>query len=126
MAPDAFAPRKPLDNLERPNPRQSQLPADLAAAIVSAFARRAALEAAGRSSESLEPMWWLAVQICTRVPGLAGEPGVVGIRLCELPVDAQPSQAWARIRTAAKADEWEYAHDHHHCVRVGDWRGWVA
>jgi len=126
VAPDSFAPRKPIDNPERPKPPPSQLPADLAPAIVSAFARRATLQAAGRSSECLEPMWRLAAQICTRVPCLAGEPGVVGIRLCDLPVEASPSQVWARVRTAAKADEWEYAHDHHHCVRVGDWRGWAA
>jgi len=78
------------------------------------------------SDERLEPIWKLAALICSRFPCLANEPGVVGIRLCELPTETPPARVWTIIRTAARADEWEYARDHHHCVRVGDWSGWAA
>jgi len=126
MAPDPLPPRKPISNPDRPKLPPTRLPAEVAGIIRSAFARRADLEAAGARERCMQPMWELAAEICSRFPCLAAEPGVVGIRLCELAADTPADQVWARVRTAPRADAWEYARDHHHCVRVGDWSGWAA
>lgn len=98
------------------------LPSGLRDVIAAAYRRRAELAAASTDvAAARRPMWELTAALGRAVAVLAMEPGEVAIRLCELPGDAAPEQVWARVRTAPRADAWEYSHEHHHCVRVGDW-----
>lgn len=112
-------------NPARPPLPPKELPGELRDIIVTAYRRRVVLAAASAArGERLRPMWDLTTTLCEAVPELAGELGEVAIRLCELPADATAEQVWSRIRTAARADMWEYSQEHHRCVRIGNWRPW--
>lgn len=126
MAHHPYRPPTSISDPDRSPLPPPGLPADVEKLISSAFARRAALEASGARDESTRPMWDLTAQLCSRISALSAEPGVVGIRLCELPADTPPDRVWVKVRTAPRADAWQYARDHHVCVRVGDWRRWAA
>lgn len=113
-------------NPARPPLPPKVLPGELRDAIVAACRQRAELSAASAgAAASRRPMWDLTALLCGAVPALAIEPGEVAVRLCELPLDATAEQVWARVRTAPRADMWEYSHEHHQCVRIGDWRAWL-
>lgn len=123
MTPDPLPSPKPVDNPRRSKLPPARLPANLAGVIASAFESRTVLEASGAPDRQRnKPMWELTAALCEAVPVLAAESGEVAIRLCELPVDATAEQVWDRVRTAPRADMWEYSREHHQCVRVGDWR----
>lgn len=126
MAQQPFRPPTSISDPDRSPLPPPALPADVAEIISSAFARRAALEASGARDEGMRAMWDLTTQLCSRILSLSAEPGVVGIRLCDLPADTPPDRVWAKVRTAPRADAWQYARDHHVCVRVGDWTEWAA
>lgn len=113
-----------INPARRPLPPK-QLPTELRDVIVTAYERRATAAAGSAADhERLRPMWELTTTLCAAVPEMAGEPGEVAVRLCELPSDATAEQVWDRVRTAPRVDMWEYSHEHHHCVRVGDWHPW--
>jgi hypothetical protein len=123
VAADAGRASTPAVNPARPPLPPKVLPEELRDAIVAAYRQRAELSATGAASR--RPMWDLTSLLCEAVPALAIEPGEVAVRLCELPLDATAEHVWARVRTAPRADMWEYSHDHHQCVRIGDWRAWL-
>jgi hypothetical protein len=93
--------------------------------ITAAFALRARLEAAGASRQAcMRPMWWLTARLCASVPRLARQSGELALRLGDLPSTATPAHVWDRIRTAHRADDWDYSPEHHHAYRIADFTIW--
>lgn len=127
MASGQLPPSKPISNPEHRKLPPKLPPPEVIQLIAAAFTRRRALEASGASREACTRlMFELVSALCSCTPDLAFGAGEVLIRLCDLPAAAKPMTAWMRVRTAPRADSWEYARDHHHCVRVGDWASWAA
>lgn len=115
---------QPISAVRPPLPPK-ELPGELRDVIVAAYRQRAALAPVSvAQAERFRPMWDLTTTLCAAVPELAGELGEVALRLCELPATATADRVWDRVRTAARADMWEYSREHHRCVRIGDWRSW--
>ncbi len=110
-------------NPARPPLPPKELPGEIRDVIVTAYRQREALASVSITrAERFRPMWDLTTTLCGAVPELAGELGEVALRLCELPANATADRVWDRVRTAARADMWEYSREHHRCVRIGDWR----
>jgi hypothetical protein len=126
VAADPGRASTPAVNPARPALPPKLLPESVRGAIVAAYRQRA--ELSGTSADAVtsrRPMWDLTSLLCEAVPALAIEPGEVAVRLCELPLNATAEQVWARVRTAPRADMWEYSNEHHQCVRIGDWQVWL-
>ncbi|WAX55120.1 hypothetical protein M6B22_11165 [Jatrophihabitans cynanchi] len=126
VAADSGRASTPAVSPARPPLPPKLLPEGLRDAIVAAYRQRAELSATSADAAvSRRPMWDLTSLLCEAAPALAIEPGEVAVRLCELPLNATAEQVWACVRTAPRADMWEYSNEHHQCVRIGDWQSWL-